>query len=237
MGLIYGVNPVLEQLITAPGQVEMLHLPKGPLRGQLGRIARQARELGVHIVYVDRKTLNRLADGAAHQGVVGRTSDYQYTALDALLSQIDTQTRIVLLDGVQDPHNLGAIVRTAVCAGAAGIVIPERNSASMTAAAVKASAGAAAEATIVRVKNLVRVLEVLKERDVWTVAVEADGERQIGDLDPQLSYAFVFGGEGQGVRRLVRESCDMSVSIPMRGSIGSLNVSVSVGVTLYSVFA
>lgn len=236
MALIYGVNPILEQLIAAPGQLEILHLPKGPLRGQLGRIARQARELGVHIVYVDRKTLNRIADGGAHQGVVGRTSDYRYAALDTLLAKLDTRSRVVVLDGVQDPHNLGAIVRTAVCAGAAGIVIPERNAVGMTAAAIKASAGAAMEATVVRVKNLVRVIEILKEHGVWTVAVEANGEKQVGELDPDLSYAFVFGGEGQGVRRLVRESCDMSARIPMHGSIGSLNVSVSVGVTLYKVY-
>jgi 23S rRNA (guanosine2251-2'-O)-methyltransferase len=235
MAIIYGVNPVLELFQADPGTIESIHLPRGPLRGALGRIARQAREAGIQIVYVDRKTLNRLAEGGVHQGVVARSEEYRYASFDALLNEISPASRVIILDGVQDPRNLGAVVRTAVCAGAAGVIIPERNSARMTAVAIKASAGAAGEARVVRVKNISRAIEELKKRDLWIAAVEAGGGKKVMDLDRDLGYAFVFGSEGSGIRPGVKKHCDFSAGIPLFGPIDSLNVSVAVGVTLYSV--
>jgi len=217
--IVYGINPLLEQLAADPSKIVHIYLLKGRLSGQLGRLARQAREEGVAVTFVDRKALNRMAGEAAHQGAV---------------ADLSKPVRLVLLDGVQDPRNLGSIVRTAVCAGADGIIIPKRNAAGMTAAAVKASAGGAATARIARVVNLSRVLDELRKLDIWSVAIDAKGEREVGSLDPSLDYAFLFGGEGRGISRLLREKCDISARIPMRGPLGSLNVAVAVGVTLFS---
>lgn len=234
MSVIYGVNPILEQMLADPGRLELIHLQRGPLKGQLGRIVRQARELNIRVVFVDRKSLNRLSGGGVHQGAVARISEYEYADLNSILTSLKSPARIVVLDGVQDPHNLGAIVRTGVCAGIDGVVMPDRNAASMTAVAIKASAGAATLARVVKVGNLVRTLEEFKQHNVWTVAVESGGESTIAALDPTLNYAFVFGSEGKGIRRLVRERCDRTARIPMAGDFNSLNVSVAVGVVLFS---
>ena len=233
MSQIFGINPVLEQLMADPGKLELVNLPKGPLRGQLGRIARLARDNKLRIVYVDRKTLNRMADGGTHQGVVAKVSEFKYARLNDIITD-EKGTRIVVLDGVQDPHNLGAIVRTAVCAGVKGIIIPEVNAAGMTATAIKTSAGAASLAKVVRVKNLARTIEELQNKGFWTVALEADGEKAVKELDPDTNYALVFGSEGKGVRKLVRQKCDITAHIPMKNEFNSLNVSVSVGVVLFS---
>jgi 23S rRNA (guanosine2251-2'-O)-methyltransferase len=237
MAIIYGVNPVLEQILSDPGKIENISLMRGPLHGQLGRIARQARELNLRIVFVDRKTLNRLAEGGVHQGVVARIGEYQYAPLEQALNGIVPPARLVILDGVQDPMNLGAIVRTAVCAGAHAVIIPERNSAGMTASAIKASAGAAGMIPVCQVKNVSRLLEDLKKRNIWTVAIEADGEKDIRELDPTLGWALVLGNEGKGVRKLVRENCDFSARIPMRGAFNSLNVSVAAGIALFTLMS
>jgi len=232
--IVYGINPLLEQLAADPSKIVHIYLLKGRLSGQLGRLARQAREEGVAVTFVDRKALNRMAGEAAHQGAVAEVVEYGYAPLDEILSALSKPVRLVLLDGVQDPRNLGSIVRTAVCAGADGIIIPKRNAAGMTAAAIKASAGGAATARIARVVNLSRVLDELRKLDIWSVAIDAKGEREVGSLDPSLDYAFLFGGEGRGISRLLREKCDISACIPMRGPLGSLNVAVAVGVTLFS---
>jgi 23S rRNA (guanosine2251-2'-O)-methyltransferase len=232
--LIYGINPLLEQLTADPSKLEHIYLQKGPLHGQLGRVARLAREAGVAFSFVDKKALNRMAGGEAHQGAVAEVGEYDYAQFEEIIENLSHPARLLLLDNIQDPRNLGSIVRTAVCAGADGIVIPKRNAASMTGAAVKTSAGGAAVAKVARVTNMVRALEALQERKVWCVAVEAGGKEEISALDPSLDYAFVFGGEGEGIRRLLRERCDMSARIPMRGPLDSLNVAVAVGVTLFT---
>lgn len=234
MSQIFGVNPVMEQLMADPGKLELINLPRGPLSGQLGRIARMAREHGIRIVFVDKKSMTRMADGGTHQGVIARVSEYKYSRLDEILSEEKSGQRIVVLDGVQDPHNLGAIVRTAVCAGVTGIIIPELNAVGMTATAIKTSAGAASLAKVVRVKNMARTLKVLQDSGYWNVALEADGKEDVRTLDPTTNYALIFGSEGKGVRKLVRERCDITAYIPMKGEFNSLNVSVSVGVVLFS---
>lgn len=234
MAVIYGINPVLEQLLADPGKLELINLPRGPLRGQLGRIARQAREMKVRLVYVDRKSLNRMAGGGAHQGVVARISEYNYATLDEVLIALKPPVRIVILDGIQDPQNLGAIVRTSVCLNVDCIIIPDRNAAGMTAAAIKASAGTAINAKVVKVKNIARTIKTLKGKNIWAVAVAADGEKDIGELDSSTSYALVFGSEGKGIRKLVREGCDISAHIPIKDESESLNVSVAVGIALYA---
>ncbi len=240
MAVIYGVNPVLEQLAAEPKRIEHLYLPRGPLRGRLGRVVRLARERGVAVTFLERKALDRLAGAGEHQGAVAEVGEYDYATLDEILKELGGQerpkapARVVVLDGVQDPRNLGSVVRSAVGAGADGVVIPQRRAAGMTAAAVRASAGAAAAARVARVTNLARALERFKGAGLWCVAVEAGGEKDVRALDPGLDYALVFGGEGKGARRLVRERCDLTARIPMRGPLDSLNVSVAVGVTLFA---
>lgn len=231
---IFGINPILEQLDANPEVLHHLYLPRGPLRGQLGRVARVARERKVSVTFVEKRALDRLAGGGAHQGVVAETGEYRYRELSDILDNLSSPARLLVLDGVQDPQNLGAIVRTAVCTGIDGIVIPKRNAAAMTSAAIKASAGGAARARIARVSNLVQALDRLKVMGLWCVAIEANGERDIRELDKMTGYALIFGAEGKGIRRLVRERCDLSARIPMPGPLDSLNVSVAVGVALFS---
>ena len=234
MAVIYGINPILELLATDPEAFHHIYIQLGPVRGRLGRVSRLAREGKIPVSFVDRKALHRLSGGQAHQGVVAETAEYRYSSLPDILGNRSSPSRVLVLDGIQDPRNLGAIVRTAVCAGADGMVIPKRGAAAMTETAVKASAGGAAIARIARVTNLAQALETLKKVGFWCVAVEAGGEKVFGELGRMLDYALVFGGEGKGIRRLLRERCDITARIPIRGPIDSLNVSVAVGVTLYA---
>jgi 23S rRNA (guanosine2251-2'-O)-methyltransferase len=170
---------------------------------------------------------------ANHQGVLAIASGADYADEVELLSRATAQSLFVLLDGVEDPHNLGAIIRTAECAGATAIVIPERRAAHITDVVAKTSAGAVEYIPIARVTNLGSFIEQLKKRNVWVVGVENSGEMSYTEYDYGGALALVFGGEGEGLHRLVRERCDVIVSIPMRGRIGSLNVSVAVGVVLF----
>jgi 23S rRNA (guanosine2251-2'-O)-methyltransferase len=236
MSIIFGINPVVESLKANPANVEGISMKKGQHTGALGKVSGLARKHNIRIAYVDQATLNKLSENGVHQGVVATVSEFEYAEFDDFLETLDRDSRVVVLDSVQDPRNLGAIVRTAVASGAAGVIIPERNAATMTASAIKTSAGAAAHAKVVRVTNLTRTLEKLMEKGLWAVAVEADAEKTIFDLSIKGGYVLVFGSEGKGVRRLVRETCDEAVQIPMKSEISSLNVSVAVGITLYTVF-
>ncbi|HEY9233359.1 MAG TPA: 23S rRNA (guanosine(2251)-2'-O)-methyltransferase RlmB, partial [Blastocatellia bacterium] len=180
-----------------------------------------------------RIALDRLAVGANHQGVIAIAAAASYTDEDELLDRLTPQSLLVLLDGVEDPHNLGAIIRTAECAGALAVVIPERRAAHVTEVVAKTAAGATEHLPIARVTNLANFIEKLKRHNVWVVGVEASGDMDYTRYDYAGAVALVFGGEGHGLHRLVRERCDVTVSIPLRGRITSLNVSVAVGVVLF----
>jgi len=234
MALIYGTNPVLETLNTQPEKIDEIAVLKGPLKGQLGRIARICRDRQIRIVFFDKKTLNRKANTTSHQGVIAYLSDFEYATVKEIISTESKPARIVVLDGVQDPHNLGAIVRTCVCAGVDGIIIPERNAVGVTPAVVKTSAGATRIAKIARVRNIANTIDLLKESGFWTVAIEADGEMPVQKIDTKENLVYVFGNEGKGLRPLVRKKCDLSAHIPMKGNFDSLNVSVSVGIVLFT---
>jgi len=233
MALIYGINPVLEMLNTQPEKIDEVAVLKGPLKGQLGRIAKVCRERDIRMVFFDKKTLSRKANSTSHQGVIAYLSDFEYATIQEIVGSAKKPGSIVILDGVQDPHNLGAIVRTCVCAGVDGIIIPERNAVGVTPVVVKTSAGATRMAKICRVRNIANTLDMLKDMGYWSVAIEADGEMTIAQIDTTANLAYVFGNEGKGLRPLVRKKCDMSAHIPMKGDFDSLNVSVSVGVTLF----
>ncbi|MBM3771440.1 MAG: 23S rRNA (guanosine(2251)-2'-O)-methyltransferase RlmB [Acidimicrobiia bacterium] len=229
---IYGINAVRSALHA--GRVrEILLIDRDS--GRLTELATQARSLDVPIRSVAAHALERHARGGVHQGVVARVDDgpAPVTLGDLVRGQPGNPPLIVVLDGVEDPQNLGAILRTVDAAGASGLVRQTRRSARLDGAAAKAAAGAAAHVPVVEVVNIARTLEVLKDAGVWTVGLAGDAPKLYTDLDLTVPTALVLGAEGTGLRRLVRERCDWVVAIPMAGHVGSLNVSVAAGVALF----
>jgi len=199
-------------------------------------ILRLAEENDAEVRFVNREALNREAPGVNHQGMIALAAAKQYATLDDILQVPIQQGKAPLylvLDGVEDPRNLGAILRTADAAGVHGVIIPERRATGLTETVAKASAGAVEHVPVVKVVNIVNMLEELKKAGVWVVGAEADGDTVYWDADCVRPIALVLGGEDRGVRRLVRERCDYLVSLPLLGKISSLNVSVAAGILLY----
>lgn len=222
---VFGVRPVVEALRSKRREVFEVLDSTGDKE-----ISRLAREKDVRVKKVARKDVDDLVRGV-HQGVAARVAGYPYVSLEELLA--DGEPLVVVLDGVTDPHNLGAVLRAADGAGASGVVIPKDRSAQVNPTVVKASAGASEHVKVVRVTNLRRALDEMKEAGVWTYAAEGGSRTSHTDLDLGGPVGLVFGSEGKGVRRLVREGCDGTVSVPMFGAVSSLNVSVSAAVILY----
>ena len=233
MAIIYGVNPVLEALRGRNRPVERIAIAHGTRIVRFDELMRMAKVAGIPVARQPAAALDRLANGRSHQGVVAWVGAAEYATLDDVLERMSERPLVVLLDGVEDPHNLGAIVRTAECAGAAGVVIPERGAAGLTETVAKTSAGALEHLPVARVTNLVNAIEALKGAGAWVVGLEAGAKTIYTGYDFSGPTALVFGGEGKGLRRLVRERCDILVSIPLLGQIESLNVSVTVGVVLF----
>jgi len=190
----------------------------------------------VAVRFVSRAELDQMAGNNAHQGVVAVTSAKQYNDLDDLVEAKRGQySLLVVLDGVEDPHNLGAVIRTADASGADGVIIPERRAASVTALVAKASAGASEHLPVAKVTNIARTLEELKAKNIWTVGLDERGPQSYDSLDYNMDCAIVLGAEGKGIHQLVARKCDFLVSIPMLGKVPSLNVSVAAGVMLYEI--
>src|SRR5438270_7461512 len=236
MHYIYGINSVTEAL-KAPGRAfEWVGMAKERHDIRLQRLIEDCRRLSVPVRFLQRTELDRMAGNAAHQGVVAVTSAKQYNDLaDVIAAKRGNYSLLIVLDGVEDPHNLGAILRTADAAGANGVVIPERRSASVTGTVTKASAGASEHLPIAKVTNIARTVEELKDKNIWTVGLDERGAQTYDALDYNMDCALVLGAEGKGVHDLVRKKCDFLVSIPMLGKVSSLNVSVAAGVVLYEV--
>ena len=230
---VYGVLPVLEALRSGGRRIERIVIAEGARHERLRDVIEAARRLNIPIRREPRAGLDRLSGQANHQGVLAIASAAGYADETALLSTITPQTLFVLLDGVEDPHNLGAIIRSAECAGTTAVIIPERRAAHLTDVVAKTSAGAVEYLPVARVTNLATFIEQLKKQNVWVVGVERSGKMSYTEFDYAGALALVFGGEGEGLHRLVRERCDVLVSIPMHGRITSLNVSVAVGVVLF----
>jgi len=222
---IYGVRPVIEALRGGRRRVFEVLDASGN-----AEVARAATAAGVPVKKVPHARIGELARGGVHQGVAALAEQYPYAELEDLLAAPDSP--VVLLDGVTDPHNLGAVLRVADGAGASGVVIPKDRAVGVTAVVVKASAGASEHVLISRVTNLRRAIDAIKDAGLWVYAAELGGTPYT-DLDLAGPVGLVLGSEGRGVRRLVREGCDGAVSIPMLGAVGSLNVSVAAGVLLY----
>ncbi len=226
--VIYGVRPVIEALRSPRREVfEVLEATGN------AEVAQAAGASGVPVKRVDSARIEELARGGVHQGVVARVGPYPYSGLDEILAAPDPL--VLVLDGITDPRNLGAILRVADGAGASGVVVPKDRAVGVTAAAVKASAGASEHARVARETNLRRAIDRMKKSGLWVYAAEgeAEGGTPYYALDLTGPVALVVGSEGRGIRRLVREGCDGAVSIPMLGAVGSLNVSVAAAVLLY----
>jgi 23S rRNA (guanosine2251-2'-O)-methyltransferase len=232
---LYGINAVREAIGRRP--VEYVLVGEGPHRERIQQIIDACRGAGVSVRFAPRPALERCAGTAQHQNVVAVCSARSYDDLATLLPAGPGATAqpalLVVLDGVEDPANLGAVIRTTVAAGASGIIIPERRAAGLSPAVARSAAGALEHVRIARVANLVRALADLQERGVWVYGFEAGAARSYLELDYQISCALVLGGEGHGIHRLVRETCDQLAGIPLRGPVESLNVSVAAGILLY----
>jgi len=235
---VYGVNPVLEAVRAHPQEVVRVLVERGH-DGRLSqgaeRASRAAQEAGIRVEDAPRGELQRRASGGAHQGIGAEVSGFRYAELDDLLETGAAKPFLVVLDGVTDPQNLGALARSAQALGAHGLVLPKDRAAGMTPAAFKAAAGALERFPVARVTNLSRALEELEAKGVWTVALCADGERELAQIDLTTGIALVLGSEGKGVRPLVRRSCDHVARIPMHGGVGSLNVSAAGAIAFYEV--
>jgi 23S rRNA (guanosine2251-2'-O)-methyltransferase len=234
-GLIEGRNAVIEAL-RAGTAIDKIYIAKGETDAALGHIASTARERGVVVVEADRRKLDGMSRTKSHQGVIAVSAVREYVEVDDILAAAREKGEtplIVVCDELSDPHNLGAVIRTAECAGAHGVVIPKRRSAGLTAIVAKTSAGAVSYLPVARVPNLTALLKDLKKEGLWVFGTAADGPTSLYEADLKGPAAIVIGSEGDGMSRLVREQCDFLVSIPMRGRVNSLNASAAAAVVLY----
>jgi 23S rRNA (guanosine2251-2'-O)-methyltransferase len=230
---ICGVHAVYEALASGTQPIERIHVAREVHSPKLKQTLELARKRGISIRMEDRTVVDRLARGAVHQGILAIVAEFTYAPLEKVLA--GERPFVVALDGVEDTHNLGAVVRTAEACGVSGVIVPERHSAPLNAVVAKAAAGALAYVPVVRVTNLVNALEKAKGRGLWIVGVDASAEQLWTQFDYTVPVVLVLGGEHRGLRRLVREHCDAIVRLPMLGKIASLNVSVAAGIVLYEV--
>ena len=234
-GVIEGRNAVIEAL-RAGTAIDKIYLAKGDTDSALGHIANTARANGVVVVNADRRKLDEMSRTHAHQGVIAVAAVREYASIEDIFQRAEEQGEaplIVLCDELSDPHNLGAILRTAECAGAHGLIIPKRRSAGLTAIVGKTSAGAVSYLPVARVANLTSVLKDLKKQGVWIFGTAAGASTDLYSADLKGPAAIVIGSEGDGMSRLVAENCDFLVSIPMKGHISSLNASAAAAILLY----
>ena len=234
-GIIEGRNAVIEAL-RAGTTMDKIYLAKGETDKTLGHIASKARAQGIVVVEADRRKLDGMSRTHAHQGVIAVAAVREYVSIEDILQAAKDKGEpplLVICDELSDPHNLGAVIRTAECAGAHGVVIPKRRSAGLTAVVAKTSAGAVSHIPVARVANLPSLLKELKKAGLWIFGSAADGTTPLYDADLKGPAAIVIGSEGEGMSRLVTENCDFLVSIPMKGKLNSLNASAAAAILLY----
>ncbi len=236
---IYGVNPVLEAVRTRATEIERLYVAEGGASSRpAAELVTRARSMGIEVEQVARERAAAMSQGGAHQGLIAQLRPFRYAPLEDLLShggQKSSPLLLVVLDGIQDPHNLGAIIRTAHALGAHGVVIPKDRSAPVSAAVAKASAGATELIPVAQVVNLSRAIEEMKKAGAWIAAADPTAEEPVWSAKLTGPLAIVVGSEGSGIRPGVLRHCDLRVSIPMVGRIGSLNASVAAAIVLYEI--
>ena len=234
-GVIEGRNAVIEAL-RAGENIDKIFILKGETDKTLGHIASKARAAGIVVVDADRRKLDNMSRAHAHQGVIALAAVREYVSVESILQAAEAKGEkplLVICDEISDHHNLGAIIRTAECAGAHGVVIPKRRSAGLTAVVAKTSAGAVAHVPVARVPNIPTLLKDLKKQGVWVFGTAANGTTNLYEADLKGAAAIVIGSEGEGMTRLAEENCDFLVSIPMRGKLNSLNASAAAAILLY----
>jgi 23S rRNA (guanosine2251-2'-O)-methyltransferase len=234
--LIEGRNPVIEA-IRAGKPIDKLYILDGCNDGPVMSIKREAKKKDIFVKYVAKERLDQLSETGKHQGVIAYAAAYEYSELEDIFELAQKKGEapfVIILDNIEDPHNLGAVIRTANLAGAHGVIIPKNRAVGLTSTVARTSAGAINYTPVVRVTNIVRTIEELKKQGMWFVCADMDGTLMY-DLDLKGSIGLVIGNEGEGVSRLVKENCDMIAAIPMKGDIDSLNASVAAGVLAYEI--
>ncbi|MBE9535565.1 MAG: 23S rRNA (guanosine(2251)-2'-O)-methyltransferase RlmB [Proteobacteria bacterium] len=233
--IVFGINPVREAIRSSPDEVERVFYCEHP-KGEAQRLVNDAKKCHIKTSREEKKYLDKLTGEPKHQGVAALISDFSYSDLHDILDVCkgsDDAAFILVLDGIQDPHNLGAIARSAEAAGAHGIIIPKDRAVGVTSTVEKVACGATQHIKIARVTNIARTLEEIKEAGIWVAGLDGSGDTSLYSADLKLDTALVVGSEGKGIRPLVRKKCDFLINIPMRGKINSLNASVSAGVAMY----
>src|SRR5690242_6189217 len=234
---IIGRNPVLEALKSGR-DINKLWIAEGSQGGSMGQITQLAKRNGVLVQFVPKKKIEQMVDGI-HQGVAAQVAAYQYAELDDLFNLAEKRNEspfFLLLDELEDPHNLGSIMRTADATGAHGIIIPKRRAVGLTASVAKASTGAIEYIPVARVTNLSRTIDELKERGLWIAGTDAKGKTDYRNLDGTMPIGLVIGSEGKGMSRIIGEKCDFLITLPMVGKVTSLNASVAASLLMYEVY-
>lgn len=234
---VVGRNPVLE-LLKTDKEIDKLYVLKGDLQGSINKILGIAKDRNIIVQLVDRNKLDSMSDGNAHQGVVALVTGYEYSTVDDILQKakdLNEPPFIIILDGIEDTHNLGAIIRTAECAGVHGVIIPKRRSAIVNQTVYKASAGAVEHMLIANVTNIANCIEDLKDKGLWIYGADMEGRDYYYNTKLDGAIGLVIGNEGKGISRLVKEKCDVIVRIPMLGKISSLNASNAAAILIYEV--
>jgi len=234
--LVIGRNPIAEALASGRSVIKIM-IAKGTTSGPAVEIAAKAKKAGIPVQEVERKKLDYMTSGAAHQGVAALCAVKDYSSVEDILALADERQEapfIIILDEIEDPHNLGAIIRSAECAGAHGVIVKKRHAAGLTYTAYKAAAGALEYLPVARVTNIADTIDALKERNIWIYGADMNGDDYL-KTDFRGGVALVIGNEGKGISRLVREKCDVIVSLPLKGRINSLNASVAAGILMYKV--
>lgn len=233
--IIEGRNAVTAALKSGR-QIDKIYIRRGDNKGSMVPIIAKAKEKGIPVVEIDKQKLDSMSETGVHQGVIARIPPYEYKSVEDILNIAKEKGEppfIVILDHLEDPHNLGSIIRTANCAGVHGVIISKHDGVTLTAAAVKASAGAASFTPVARVNNIAQTVDYLKEQGVWVTGADAAGDRSIYEADLKGAVALVVGGEDKGISRLTASKCDFLVGIPMKGDVNSLNASVAAALMIY----
>jgi 23S rRNA (guanosine2251-2'-O)-methyltransferase len=235
MSILYGIHAIHEALKASPAKIERICVERGQKNSRLQEIVELARQSHIRISFEERSWLDRKSGGERHQGILCYMAEFATFEAEDIVARAKSPGLIVVLDGIEDPHNLGAILRSAEAAAADGVFVPQHRSAGLTASVVKASAGAVSHAKVARIKNVAQALEFLKEGGYWVAGLDGASDLPIWKADLTVPTALVMGNEGSGLHRLVKEKCDFLVSLPIRGNVGSYNVSVAAGIALYEV--
>lgn len=233
MSVLHGINAVTEAIKAHPERIERICVERGQKNPRIQEIIELARKNHIRISFEEKPWLDRKAGGVRHQGILCFAAELAMQSAEDILAQAKSPGLVVILDGIEDPHNLGAILRSAEAAGTDGVFLPQHRSAALSAAVVTASAGAASHIKLARVTNIAQLIESLKKRGYWVAGLDAAGSASIWEIDLTAPVVLILGSEGKGLHRLVRERCDFVVSLPIRGAVSSYNVSVAAGIALY----